>query len=97
MDIAEIEEKIGQYCQLRELYAEASCKLTVKSKLSQEEATKACKVYRPYIHDVLQKVDVVMKIFVMEKELRNIRGHFPYPPSYHKVQESKTPTRLEKP
>ena len=37
MDMAEIEEKMGQYCQLWELYAEASCELTRKSKLSPAE------------------------------------------------------------
>ena len=60
MNIREIEEKIGQYCQLCELYAEASCKLTRKSKLSQEEAARACKVYEPYIQDILQQVDVAI-------------------------------------
>ena len=49
MDIGEIEEKIGQYCQLCELFAEASCELTRRSKLSQVEAVRACKVYRPNI------------------------------------------------
>ena len=49
MDMVEIEEKIGQYCQLWEPYAEASCELTRKSKLLQEEAARACKVYRLYI------------------------------------------------
>ena len=78
MDIREIKEKTGQYCQLWELYAEASCELTRKSKLSQEEA-RACKVYGLYIRDVLQQVDAAMTIFVMEKQLRSLkgRGHFP--------------------
>ena len=49
MDIREIEEKIGQYCQLWELYTQASCELTRRSKLSQEETARACKVYGPYI------------------------------------------------
>ena len=48
MDITEV-EKLGQCCQLWELYAEASYKLTRRSKLSQEEAAKACKVYGLYI------------------------------------------------
>ena len=73
--------KIGQYCQLWELYAEASCELTRKSKLSQEEAARTCKVYRLYIRDVLQQVDAAITIFMMEKELRSLkgRGHFPIP------------------
>ena len=54
MDMKEIEEKIGQYCQLWELYAQASCELTRRSKISQNEASKACKLYGPYIRDVLQ-------------------------------------------
>ena len=58
MDMTEIKEKIGQYCQLWELYAEASCELTRKSKILQEEAARACKVYRPYMGDVLQHFDV---------------------------------------
>ena len=49
MDMKEIEEKIGQYCQLWELYTQASCELTRRSKISQGEAVKACKVYEPYI------------------------------------------------
>ena len=49
MDITEVEEKLGQYCQLWELYSEVSYKLTRRSKLSQEKAAKACKVYGPYI------------------------------------------------
>ena len=53
MDLEEIEEKMKQYCQLWVLYAQASCKLTRRSKISQEEAVKACKVYGPYIRDVL--------------------------------------------
>ena len=49
MDLREMEEKIGQYCQLWELYADASCELSRRSKLSQEEAARACKVYGLYI------------------------------------------------
>ena len=57
------------------------CELTRRSKISQEEAVKACKVYGPYIRDMLQQADEAMTIFVMEKELRNIegRGNFPIP------------------
>ena len=45
------------------------------------EAAGGCKVYEPYILDVLQQVDAAVTIFVMEKELRNLkgRGHFPVP------------------
>ena len=81
MDIGEIEEKLGQYGLLCQLYAEASCELTRRSKLSQEEAVRACKVYEPYIQDILQQVDAALAIFIMEKELRGLkgRGHFPIP------------------
>ena len=81
MDLQEIEEKIDQYCKLWELYADASYELARKTKSSPTEATKACKIYEPYIHDILQEVDTVMTIFAMDKELRNLkgRGHLPIP------------------
>ena len=53
MDQEEIEEKIQQYCQLWELYARASCELTRRSKISQEEAANDCKVLGPYIRDIM--------------------------------------------
>ena len=38
-------------------------------------------MYGSYISDILRKIDEVMKLFAMEKELRIIknRGHFPVP------------------
>ena len=81
MDMKEIEEKTGQYCQLWVLYAKASCELTRRSKIPQHEAANACKVYGPYIRDIMQEFDKVTTLFVMEKELRGLkdRGHFPLP------------------
>ena len=81
MDQEEAEYKIRQYCHLWTLYAENSVKLKKKSELSQESTVTACKVYIPYISDILRQVDEVMKIFAMEKELRIIknRGYFPVP------------------
>ena len=81
MDLEEVEYKIRQYCQLWKLYAEMSVDLKKKSKLSQEHAVAACKVYGSYITDILQQVNEVMRLFAMEKELRIIknRGHFPVP------------------
>ena len=81
MDREEAESKILQYGQLWQLYAEISVELKKKSELSQESAVAACKVYGPYISDILWQVDEVMKIFAMEKELRRIknRGHFLVP------------------
>ena len=81
MDLEEVEYNILQYCQLWKLYVEISVELKRKSKVSQESAVTACKVYGSYISDILWQVDKVMKLFAMEKELRIIknRGHFPVP------------------
>ena len=56
-------------------------RVSKKVQSSPMEMAKACKIYEPYIRDILQKVDAVMTIFAMEKELRNLkgRGHFPIP------------------
>ena len=53
MDREEAESKILQYSQLWQLYAEISVELKKKSELSQESAVAACKVYGPYISDIL--------------------------------------------
>ena len=49
------------------------------SKISQDEAVRVCKLYKPDIQDSLQVAAIA--IFVMEKELRGLkgRGHFPIP------------------
>ena len=93
MDKEEAKSKILQYGQLWQLYAEISVELKKKSELSQESAVTACKVYGPYISDILREVDKVMKIFAMEKELRRIknRGHFLVPlitPQGNKIETS---------
>ena len=93
MDREEAESKILQYGQLWQLYAEISVELKKKSELSQESTVAACKVYGPYISDILRQVDEVMKIFAMEKELRRIknRGHFLVPlstPQGNKIETS---------
>ena len=81
MDLAEAEEKVYQLCTLWELYVDALYELARKSKLPPAEAAKACKIYRPYISDILQKVDAVITIFAMGNELRILkgRGHFRIP------------------
>ena len=81
MDREEAEYKICQYCHLWTLYAENSVELKRKSELSQESTVAACKVYAPYISDILRELDEVMKIFAIENELRLIknRGYFPVP------------------
>ena len=92
MDLEEVKYKICQYCQLWKLYAEISVELKRKSKHSWESAITACKVYGSYISDILPKVDEVMKLFAMEKELRIIenRGHFPVPTITPQVTKIKT-------
>ena len=81
MDRREADHKICQFCQLWTMYAENSVELKRKSELSQESAVAACKVYVPYISDIVRILDEVMKIFTIEKELRSIknRGYFPVP------------------
>ena len=96
MDREEAEYKIRQFCQLWTLYADNSVKLKRKSELSQESAVAACKVYIPYISDIIRQLDEVMKIFAMEKELRSIknRGYFPVPQIT--PQDSKIETARDK-
>ena len=53
IDLEEVEHKIHQYCQMWKLYAETSVELKRKSTLSQESAVTACKLYGPYITDIL--------------------------------------------
>ena len=81
MDRKEADHKIHQFCQLWIMYAENTVELKRKSELSQESAVTACKVYVPYISDIVRQLDEVMKIFAIEKELRAIknRGYFPVP------------------
>ena len=93
MDREEAEYKIHQYCHLWTLYTENSVELKRKSELSEESAVAACKVYVPYISDILRQLDEVMKIFTIEKELRLIknRGYFPVPqitPQDNKIERS---------
>ena len=60
------------------MYADSSVELKKKSELSQEGAVAACKMYVPYISC---QIEEVVKIFAMEKELKEIknRGYFPVP------------------
>ena len=93
MDREEAEYKIRQYCHLWTPYTENSVELKRKSELSQESTVAACKVYVPYILDILRQLDEVMKIFAIEKELRLIknRGYFPVPqitPQDNKIETS---------
>ena len=85
MDLQEIEKKVDQYFKLWVLYTDVSLELARKSKSSPTEAAKACKIYKPYICDILQQVDAVMTIFAMEKELRNLKAEVTsqHPKSHH--------------
>ena len=94
MDLEEVKHKICQYLQLWILYAEISVELKRESKLSKESTVTACKVYAPYIADILRQVDEAIKLFSMEKELGVIgnRGHFPVPkitPRGMKIEKTK--------
>ena len=77
----EVEYKVRQYCHLWMMYADISVELKKKSELSQESAVAAWKMYVPYISNITQQIEEVVKIFAMEKELRSIknRGYFPVP------------------
>ena len=81
MELEEVENKYRQYMQLWILYVEISIELRKKSELSKESAVNACRVYGPYIADILCQVEEVIKLFSMEKELRKIRnrGEIPVP------------------
>ena len=101
MDQEETKYKIRQYCQLWTMYADNSVKLKRKPELSQESAVAACKVYIPYISDIVQQLDEVVKIFAMEKELRLIknRGYFPVPqitPQDCKIKTAQDKNKLMK-
>ena len=50
----EAEYKVRQYCHLWTMYADSSVELKKKSELSQESAVAACKMYVPYISDIVQ-------------------------------------------
>ena len=91
MDRKEADHKIRQFCQLWIMYAENTVELKRKSELSQESAVAACKVYIPYISDIVQQLDEVMKIFAIEKELRL---YFPVP--HITLQDRKSETNHDK-
>ena len=69
----EAEYKVCQYCHLWTMYADSSVELKKKSELSPESAVAACKMYVPYISDIVRQIEEVVKIFAMEKELRSIK------------------------
>ena len=55
MEREEAEHKILQFCQLWTLYAENSVELKRKSEHSQESTVAACRVYIPYISDIIRQ------------------------------------------
>ena len=96
MSLEETEHKIHQFCHLWQLYADISVELKKKSELSQDSAVAACRVYVPYISDIIRQLEEVMKIFAIEKELRTIknRGYFLVPQII--PQEKKIETARDK-
>ena len=52
------------------MYADSSVELKKKSELSQESAVAACKMYIPYISDIIRQIEEVVKIFAMEKRTK---------------------------
>ena len=99
MSLEEAEHKIYQFCQLWKMYADYSVELKRKSELSQESAVAACRVYVPYISDIIRQIDKAMKIFAIEKELRTIksRGYFPVPhitSQNNKIESSRDKDKL---
>ena len=94
MSLEETEQKIRQFCHLWQLYADISVELKKKSELSQDSAVAACRVYVPYMSDIMRQLEKVRKIFAIEKELRTIknRGYFPVPhinPQEEKIEIAK--------
>ena len=68
MSFEETEQKIRQFCHLWQLYADISVELKKKSELSQGSAVAACRVYVPYMSDIMRQLEEVRKIFAIEKE-----------------------------
>ena len=93
MDLEEIQHHICQYCKLWTLYADTSIQLKGASKLPQDEAVAACKIYGSHILDVFKQFDKITKLFVLENELRTIRCRellpFPATSSHKERIESK--------
>ena len=85
-----------QYCHLWTMYADSSVELKKKSELSQESAVAACKIYVPYISDITRKIEEVVKIFAMEKELRLIKTKATSPVPHLTLRECKIETIQDK-
>ena len=96
MSLEETEQKIHQFCHLWQLYADISVELKKKSELSQDSTVTACRVYVPYMSDIMRQLEEVRKIFAKEKELRKIknRGYFPVP--HINSQEEKIETAKDR-
>ena len=99
MSLEETEQKICQFCHLWQLYADTSVNLKKKSELSQDSAVAACRVYVPYMSDIMRQLEEVRKIFTIEKEVRTIknRGYFPVPhinPKEEKIETAKDKDRI---
>ena len=99
MSLEETEQKICQFCHLWQLYADISVELKKKSELSQDSVVAACRVYVPYMSDIIRQLEEVRKIFAIEKELRTIknRGYFQVPqinPQEEKIETAKDKDKI---
>ena len=99
MSLEETEQKIHQFCHLWQLYADISVELKKKSELSQDNAVATCRVYVPYMSDIMRQLEEVRKIFAIEEELRTIknRGYFPVPqinPQEEKIETAKDKDKI---
>ena len=81
MDLEEIQHHICQYCKLWTLYTDMSIQLKRASKLPQDEAVAACKIYGSHVLDVLKQFDEIAKLFAIENELKAIQSRelLPFP------------------
>ena len=89
MSLEETEQKIRQFCHLWKLYADISVELKKKSELSQDSAVAACRVYVPYMSDIMRQLEEVRKIFAIEKELRTIKNRGLIPSTTHQPTRRK--------
>ena len=82
MSLEETEQKIHQFCHLRQLYADTSVELKKKSELSQDSAVAACRK----IFAIEKEVRTIKK-----------RGYFPVPhinPQEEKIKTAKDKDRI---
>ena len=57
MSLEETGQKICQFCHLWQLYADTSVELKKKLELSQDSTVAACRVYVPYMSDIMRQLE----------------------------------------